>query len=191
MPKVNLTLAQKKITIIALILLLVFVAVWLFLYLPSRNTLRRLKAELVFTENQIQAIQAILGRGVSLAQGMASLKARDKELSAGFPSKEEESIKFFSEFAKGLGIELESIKSEPMRPLLIDKERVLIENRACYYVPVSIQMNCSFADFVKYAEGLEKSLPALVTLENLKVARDKSDIKKLDIALELNLYLLP
>lgn len=190
MPKLNLTLTQKKITIIALILLLVFLAVWLFLYLPSRNTLRRLKAQLAATENQIQEIQAILGRDVSLAQGLTSLRARDRGLSAQFPSKEEENIKFFSEFAKGLNIELESIKSEPMRPLLIDKERVLIENTACYYVPVSIQMHCSFADFVKYAEGLKNSLPALVTLEKLKIGRNKADANKLDIVLDLNLYLL-
>ena len=190
MPKLNLTLSQKKITVTAIILSIVFLAVWLFLYLPSRNTLRKLKAQLTATENQIKEIQAILGEGVSLAQGLTSLKARDEKLSLQFPSQEEESIKFFSELAKGLNIGLEAINSEPMRPLLIDKEKVLIEGKACYYVPVSIEMKCPYADLVQYAEGLKESLPALITVEKLEISRDKSDAKKLDIALELNLYLL-
>ncbi|MFH0762302.1 MAG: hypothetical protein V1925_00200 [Candidatus Omnitrophota bacterium] len=191
MLKPNLTLSQKKIAVSAAILLIAFLAVWVFLYLPSRNTLRNLKAQLAAAQSQIKEIEEILGRGVSLAQGLVVLKGQYNELAAKFPSKEEESIKFFSESAKELNIELASIKSEPMRPLLIDKEKALIEDKICYYVPVSIEMDCFYAEFVKYAQGLKESLPALVTLEKLKMTRNEGSDKKLDIAVDLNLYLLP
>ncbi len=187
----RLTPAQKKIAISALILALVFFAVWLFLYLPSRNMLRTLKTQLDAAEDEIAEIQALLGRGVSIEQGLTSLKKRHQDVSAQFPAKEEEAIKVFSDVAKKLNIEVESLKSEPIRPLLIGKDKVEIEGRACQFTSVSLRMRCTYLEFVEYAENVKQSLPALLTIEKLKITRNSPGAKELNIDLVFNLYLLP
>ena len=191
MPKDKVTPAQKKIALIGLVFVLLFFCLWLFLYLPGRNTLRGLVAQLDATQNQISEIEGILGSAVTLEQGMVSLKDRDEALSSQFPGKEEGALKVFSDLAKELDIELVSIKSEPLRPFLIDKEKLRIEDSVCLCVPVLLEIKCTYGDFIKYSEALQESLPALITVEKLQITRDKGDPKELNIAINFNLYLLP
>lgn len=186
----RLTPAQKKITLSALVLALVFFAVWLFLYLPSRNMLRTLKAQLDAAEDEIAEIQALLGKGVSIEQGLAALRARHQELAVQFPAKEEEAIKVFSDAAKKLNIEVESLKSEPIRPFLIGKDKVEIEGKACQFTSVSLRMRCTYAEFAEYTKNVKQSLPALLTIEKLKIARQSPGAKDLQIEMVFNLYLL-
>jgi len=187
----KLTPAQKKIALSALVMFLLFFCVWLFLYLPSRNMLRSLKARLDAAQDEIARIQELLGRGVTVEQGLSALKARHQALAAQFPAAEEEAIKVFSDTAKRLNIEVYSIKAEPPRLFLIGKEKISIEGKDCYHTPVSLQMRCSYEQFLEYTADIKESLPALLTIEKLKITRSAPGAKELNIELVFNLYLLP
>ena len=96
-----------------------------------------------------------------------------------------------SNFAKMLNIELLSVKPQSKAVFVNDDGRpVEAEGKTCRVVPVSLGMRCSFRDLLRYLETVEKSLPAFVTVERLRVERDKTDVLKLNILLDLNLYLL-
>ena len=71
-----------------------------------------------------------------------------------------------------------------------NNQKVEIEEKTCELVPVTIEMKCFYKDLVKYIETLKKSLPAFISIERLRINKDKSGIPRLNIVLDLNLYLL-
>lgn len=184
--------SQKKITIIGLAILLAFLVFWLFIYLPSKNTVKRIKSELISADNEIGEIEAAISEAKTADEGIRLLKQRYQELNNKFPPGEEDSLRMLSDFAKKLNIEITSIKpGGSKRPFLDeDNKNVEIEGKTCQIVSVSIEMSCLYKDLVEYLQTLKESLPAFMSIEKLKISKDKLLTKKLNITLDLNLYLL-
>lgn len=81
----NLSPSQKKIIVISLIVISVFLIFWFFIYLPSKNTVRRIRSELINVEAQIKEIEALIGEAKSIDEGIRLLKAKSQELNNKFP----------------------------------------------------------------------------------------------------------
>jgi hypothetical protein len=187
----KLSQAQKKIITAGLIVLCLFLGFWFFVYLPGRITVKKIKSELLDTENQIQEIEGMIQESRNRDEGIKLLKERYEQLNNKFPQEEEDALKALSEIARELKIGLVSIKAQPKTAFLdADNKEVNIEGKSCQRVFVYIEMRGSYKDLVKYILSLEESNSALTTIEELKVSKDESGAAKLNITLGLNLYLL-
>jgi hypothetical protein len=188
----NLTPSQKKILSAGVIILGVFLIFFIFIYLPSKNAVHKIQAELSITEKQIKDIDAIIGETKSIDQAIIVLKERLQYLNSKFPQKEEESIKMFADLAKKYNIEIKYIKPQPKKPVVDeDGKELKIGNKICQSIYVSLEMKCFYKDLVLYAHGLKEELPAFVSIENLEIIKDSSGLGKLDVTVDLNLYFLP
>lgn len=187
----NLSPSQKKIIIISLVVVLAFLFFLLFIYLPTKNTVLKIKSELFDKERQIQEIETMLGDAKSLDEGIRLLKERHQRINKKFPQKEEEGIKILSDFARKLNIQILSIEPKPKQEFLDENNnKVTIEGMTCQSLLVSIEMSCLYKDLVRYIQVLKESLPAFFTIETLKINKDKSGTLRLNVKFDINLYIL-
>jgi len=184
--------SQKKIVIAALAVLVTFLLFLLFVYLPSKNTVKVIKRELIDTERQIKEIEGRLSGKDKLSYiNIESLKTKSSQLTNKFPSKEEESIKMLYEFARKLNIEIVSIKPQPKAVFSIeDNKEINSDGKTLQAAYVFLQMKCLYKDLVAYLEAIEKNLPAFMSVEKIRISKDNFEVLRLNIELYLNLYLL-
>lgn len=187
----KLSAEQKKILLMSAIAVGVLLVFWLLIYLPSENKLKALKQELALTQSQIESINAIIKGKNSAEEGIRQLKEDYAVLKNRFPAQEQEGTAALSGIAKKLNVEVASVKSEESHPFRdAENQTVSIEGKTCQVVPVIAEMKCSYRDLVKYLFTIKQTLPAYETLEKIKISKDKFGSGKLNITLELNLYLL-
>lgn len=188
----KISISQKKIIIITLIVIGAFISFLIFVYLPSKDSVKNLKAELTEIESAIKYIEEkVIGQGKTIEEGIQSLNARYQELNKRFPSKEEESLVMISEFARKLNIEIVSISPQPKVAFLSAGSPISIEGKTCQRFAVSIQMRCLYKDLVRYLEALKKDIPMFTTIEGLTISRDSStQTLRLNVSLGLSIYLL-
>ena len=187
----KLTAQQKKIITTVAVITVPFVICWLFVYLPTRGMVNQLKAELNNVQNQIQQIEAMIEKGKTIEEGIKSLKERYVQIDSKFPEREEEGLRLLSDFARKQNIGIVSIKSQPRTAFLDkDSQKVEIEGKSCWQLSVSIEMKSGYADLLEYLKNLKESLPAYATFERLRINKDPSGMAKLNITMDLNLYLL-
>ena len=180
-----------KINIIAGISVAAFIIFWVFLYIPSKKTIKKLKEELGIVQGQIRQIEGNFGEGGKLGDWIILLEKRYKALDSKFPEKEEEALGALSDLAKQHKIEIRSIQSQP-KTFFLDKDakKIDIEGKVCQIFRVSMELSASYQDLVEYIDALKESLPAYVTIESLRVNKSSSGSLKLNVALNVALYLL-
>ena len=150
-----------------------------------------LRAQLTGLEGQIENIEAMADKNKTIEERIQILKERYQHLGDRLPPKEEESLGLLSTYAQKFHIEIISIKAQPKRGLLdINQQKMEVEGKTCQEVPVAIEMKGAYKDAVQYIEILKNALPAYTVLEKLKMRKDTADQLKLNIQLDLNLYLL-
>lgn len=187
----NLGSAQKKVLAISAVVLLVFFIIWLFICIPARQTVKKLKVELDGVNAQIDQIESKAGSAKSLDEGIKLLNDNLKTLRNKFPSAEEESIKALATFAQKSGVVIDSIRPMPRKDLLDEAGvPVKIEGKACYVIAVALSARCTFADLVKFTENLEKKLPAFAMIQRLNVNNAPDNSNVLTVSMDLSLYLL-
>lgn len=187
--------SEQKALLSASIMVVVFVLLWIFIYIPRYSHLSHLKFEFKETEHRIQQIEKVFSAQKDISEGIAQLKKQSQQINAKFPSKEEESLKMFSDFARKMNIEVTSVESQHKIPFLNqNQQKVQIDGQTCQSVFVSIDMKGSYKDFVRYLEVLKSALPAYVNFEKVQIRKNAeaatSGAQILNIRLELNLFLL-
>lgn len=151
----------------------------------------KIKSELFNKEKQIQDIETTIGKDKTLEKGIELLQVSRRRLNNKFPPKEEGGLEMLSDFAKKLNIEFISIEPKPKQAFLDENgSKVELEGKSCQGVLVAIEIKCLYKELVKYIQLLKESLPAFVTIETLRVNKDKSGMPKLNVILNLNLYIL-
>lgn len=187
----TITPSQRKIIIVTAAAVAVAALLSLFVYLPAVREISLLKGEVSGIQGQIEQIEANVGQGHSIAEGIEALKNKYRALDAKFPAKKEEALGLLSEFARKCNITIVAIKSQPKVEFLDAKDqKVEIEGKICQILPVSIEVRSNYHDLGKYLEMLGESLPAYVTVEELNIHQESGGIPNLRVTMELNLYLL-
>ncbi len=187
----NNILQDKKIIIISGVIL-AFIIFLVFIYLPMRGDMGKIKASLSIAQGQIQEIERIIDKSISLEENIGRLRKRAQELKNKFPDREEASLRVISDSARKLNIELISMTPQPKRECLFDNQAAIkVEDKICRFLFIAIEMKCSYKGLVDYLERLEKDSPVFVAIESLDILNNKVDKDaKLNIRLGLNLYLL-
>lgn len=187
----TITSSQRKIIIIAAAAAAVVALLSFFVYLPAVRKMSLLKDEVSGIQDQIEQIEDNVGQGHSIADGIEVLKNSHRALDAKFPVKEEEALGLLSEFARKCNVTVVAIRPGSKVEFLDAKgQKVEIEGKICRILPVSIEVRSNYNDLGKYLEMLEESLPAYVTVEELKIHKESGGIPNLIVTMNLNLYLL-
>ena len=182
---------QKKILLIATIVVFAFGIFWFALYAPVQSSVKRLKVELRDTEEKILAIEMILNNAQNMDEGIRLLKEESLRMQKMFPSKEQESLKILSDLARKNNVAVISMQPGS-KVLLMDKndQKIEAETNGCYKEPISLNIRCDYKSLVTYLESLKESLPALHSVQKLKIEGVPLGFGKLDVVLDINLYLL-
>lgn len=185
----DITKGQKKIIIATAIVTAVFILFLIFVYLPTRNTVGMLKAELSGVEASIDATSRIIGEGIPLEKGLAALQTRLEGMEKKFPQSEEEVIKTISNIAYKTGVSITSIKPQ-QKAAYLDKgdKATRIEGKICQQIPVSIVGYATFKKLDAFLEALRKDAPNFSTVDSLTIAKGQQ--YELNVNLTLTIYLL-
>ena len=187
----KITATQRKIILLTAIVALAFSAVWFFVYLPERNRLHQFKEQLADVESQIRQVQGDAQANKAVEEKIKFLQERYKYVETKFPPKEYEALRLLSDFARKVNVNILSIRSEPKEIFLDEaQQKIEVEGKVCQRLPVSVELKCRYQDMLAYLEMLEDFLPAYVTVEGLRIRKDEAGSFKLDMTLDLNLYLL-
>lgn len=189
---------KKKIDILhtrsfiaAVVICAVFVAVFVFIYLPAARSVSKIKSELGATEAKIAAIESSIDNAGPGGEGIRFLKEKAALLEFKFPRKEEETLKLISDLAQKANVEITSMQPSP-KELLLDGagQKQEIENKVCYKMNVGMALRCSYRELVRYLESFDGGLPALIVINRLEIKKSSIGLMKLDVSLNFNLYLL-
>lgn len=190
-PKINITENQKKIIILGCIFFSGFLSLWIFVYLPASKEIRNLKSELALTERQIQEIELLLSGSENRDEAIRQLKQRQQYLSNRFPSREEESLRIITEFARKNNIEVISLQPGSKAEFLDEAgKQMVIDGKIANYLPIMMELRCFYKDLVKYLLELKNNLPAFVSVASLNIKKDNPLTGLLRVSVNFNLYLL-
>jgi len=192
MQNIEITQSQKRIMVIAGIIALVFFIVWLFMFLPEKSSVDKMKAELAGTEAQIQDIELQISKTKTLSQGIRSLEIRRQVLENKFPKDAGEAFNGLFRLAGEFKIKIVSLRSTPKKPFLDENgKEVMVEGKRCEMISLNLVMKGSYEDLIKYRESMEKDLPGFVSLDSFSIVRNAlAPEEKLMITWGFNLYFL-
>ena len=180
-----------KIGIIAVVGAMMFLIIGVFMYFPSRQMAKRLKNELSVVKNQIRQIERIFGKGDKMERSKKMLEARYQNVSSKFPKKEEEAMRMLSDIAKKFKTEVNSVSSRPKEFVFDgDGKKLEVQGEFCQKILVSMKIKANYKDLIEYIDALKETLPAYITIESLVIRKDTSGSLKLNVDLNLILYLL-
>jgi hypothetical protein len=186
------TRSQKRILLTGAIIALVFVFVWLFLFLPEKASVDRMKTELADDETQIQGIESDVSKTGTLAQGIQLLESRHLVLENKFPIEVGESLKKFSKLVKNSNMKIISVKLSPKQTLLDENTKeVSLDGKKCELINVMMVMKGSYVDLIRCREQMQEGLPGFLNLDFLDVVRTvNSPQEELTVTWGFNLYFL-
>lgn len=171
--------------------ILLFLIVGFLIYFRLEGKVHHLRHETLDLQKNIKEVEVLLANGMTPEEGVRLLTEEYEKLNSKFPTQEEEALKLLSEFARRLNVDIVSVKAQPKTDFVdAHQKEIVIEGRKCQEVTVSLDMKSSYKDLLKYIETLKVSLPAFFRIERLKATKETSGQLKLNVVLELKLYLL-
>ena len=183
--------SQKKMTLVAAIVIAAFLVVWSMIYLPLKARFNNIKVQLAAAESQIQDIESVAKGARNLDEGIVMVEKKFDSLKSRLPSTEEEALRTISSYAQKLNIRLVYIRPSPKRALLDENQaEIKVMGKTCYAIFFTISARCRASELVRYLEMLDKDLPAFTTVEKLQVNRDQGNTGILSVNIDMNLYLM-
>jgi hypothetical protein len=192
MQKIEPTRAQKRILWMGAIIALMFIFVWLFMFLPAKASVNKMRTELAFNETQIREIENDISKFGTLAQGIQTLESRRLALENKFPMEVGESLKKLSKLVKDFNIKIISVTLSPKKTLLDENAKeVSLDGKKCELISVMMVMKGSYVDLIRCREHMQEGLPGFLNLEFLDIVRTLNAAQeKLTITWGFNLYFL-
>lgn len=184
---------DKKILIIAGICISIILLFWAFIYFPANKKLRILKAELNSIKGEIAQIESRGGgkEGYDIAKMIESIQKDFNAAMQKLPGQEEETLRFLSDKANKLGLDIVSMQPSPKRPLLdVNNNPVFLENKQCVEMSIAIQISGLYKSIGEYLKILRDQSPALIKVEGVRIQKDEAIAPRLRVNLELALCLL-
>src|SRR3989338_3119968 len=191
---IKLTKAQKKLAMIAGIVILAFIIFIRFIYLPQRARFEELKKELELAEKEIGEIKKTAGaeEEKTMATALASLQKKLKTLEARFPDKEEMILRELPAFANKFGIEIKSMQPQKKREVKgTGKEEVIVKGYKLEDIQIAISAVGRYRNLGEYIKALREGFPAIIKINSLALSRGRGeDEVSLNISMTITAYLL-
>lgn len=180
---------QKKILIMAGVVLGVILIFLVFIYAPRNRILRELKLQLNSIQKNINEIKRLTGDIQSLDLVISKYNDKLKQLKEKLPAREESTIRELGKKAAGLGIEVMAINPE----ITVDtKLPVRVKGCQCRELGISMELRAPYKKLAEYIKILQEDFPALIKIEKLKMIRLEG-VKGnplLQVSMEITMYLI-
>lgn len=182
----------KRLAIISAIFTGCILMLLIFIYLPQRNRMHQLYTQLMEIEDKLKSISSIIEGAEQPDININRLKNKISNLKQKLPQREEYALKAFSDEAHKLNIQLVSVKPKDKQVYLDEKEKpVRLDNMVLYKLSILLEIVCDYKSLGKYLENLQREdFPRLVTVEELKLNKDRNLFPRLRINLLINMYFL-
>lgn len=184
---------QRKIIIAIAIVLVAGWGFIQFIYLPQRGKLKQLRSELTAITTKLEAALTKLEIAGSAEDGIRAMKAELALLEQKLSTRERVSsvLKQLSEQAERFKINVLSISPQAPGPYLDSKGApIRIGEFGCEKLPIKIDMQCRYRTLGEYLKALRDELETLVTVDGLKVNKDKDISPLLKVELIVTTYSL-
>lgn len=149
-----------------------------------------IQEEITVIEHKLAQVAAITREAKNLNEGMQMLEKQYQALGGMFPTKEEEALRVVSSLAKEANIAVLSLRPQSREAFIgMNGEACGLEGKTCQKMSVSLAMTCTYQELLNFVSALGAQISAYTTIEGLRITRPPEG-KRLDIAMELNVYLL-
>ena len=177
------TKTQKKIIIISLGGLLLFLLAWFFIYSPQNKMVNSIEHKLASTEANIAEIISIT-EGRDLAETVKDLRMKLNNLSKQLPSRDETVIEALTIAARDLGIEVQNISFSDRQPSEWKVSGLKIEE-----VPISMRLVCEYMNLGQFLNLLRTDFPILIRIEKVDISGQEGKPNQANVVLEVIAYL--
>ena len=176
------TKTQKKIIIISLGGLLLFLLAWFFIYSPQNKMVNSIEHKLASTEANIAEIISIT-EGRDLAETVKDLRMKLNNLSKQLPSRDETVIEALTIAARDLGIEVQNISFSDRQPSEWKVSGFKIEK-----IPITMRLICEYRNLGQFLNLLRADFPILIKVERLNISAEEGKPNLLNSVLEVRAY---
>lgn len=192
MERIFITREQRKIFTAVGIVAILFALFVVFVYLPDRQKLIRLKEELRAAEAEIARIKNVSGEGESLEKAMESLRKDLVALDAKFPDKEELILRELSVVASRLGIEVSALRPKKKRAVTEMKGvPVSLTGYTVQEMSVSMSLRATYKKLGEFFAALSEDSAIFVRVNNVNIQKIPDNAKgKLNAEVGLDTYLM-
>lgn len=191
---IKLTKKQKKLAVIAGLIVAAIVIFLKFIYLPQKARFEELKKELRMAEEEIGDIKKTAGAEEEKSMGVAleGLQKKFKDLETRFPDKEEMILRELPAFANRFGIEIKSMQPQKKRAVKeIDKSEFTVTGYTVEDIEIAIFAVGRYKNLGEYIKALKEEFPALIRINKLSMSRaGGEDGMSLNINMTITAYLL-
>ncbi|MBL7069566.1 MAG: type 4a pilus biogenesis protein PilO [Candidatus Omnitrophica bacterium] len=179
---------QKIIFLMAFIVIVGIIVLWIFIYNPARNKMKRLKEELAFIESEIKKIEMISGGTEKLDIAYEKFYKKFAELERLIPVEEKTTLSELSSTANEMNIEVLSTKPGKIRPAKLSIE---MGKKRIMAMPISMNIRCNYVNLGEYLNTLRNELPTLISVDDVNIISPKREgATQLNVALTVTLYML-
>jgi Tfp pilus assembly protein PilO len=186
----HLTVRQINIVIVALTIVVTFVIVWLYVYIPVKGDFGKISSQLEAVNQRVKTIEANIPRNETTAEHVSELKQTFLELSQRVPEDEGEVLKLLTDFIRGLNMRIEFSKTGDRRLWLDDSKKAIeVDNKQCEMLPVNFRLKGTYKQLIELVAVMRESIPALIRIERVFIESSAEQADILNILLDINLYL--
>ena len=182
---------QSRLILYTFVICIIPLVLWVTDFLPLKHQRDELKEKLAGLELSLAPFAKILKDDSSLQATLQSFNERSRKLETKFPRKETQAIQALSSYAQKTNMRVVSLNIDPKAAFLNhDATEVTVDEKVCYQMPILVELVGSYKNLIRYIKTLHEDLPAMLTVEDIKIIRGNAQDQQLAITLNVNLYLL-
>ena len=178
----ELTKAQKKIIIISLGGLLLFLLAWFFIYSPQNKMVNSIEHKLASTEANIAEIISIT-EGRDLGETVRDLRSKLNSLNNQLPKRDEVIVAALTEVARDLDIKINNISFSNRDSIDRQVSGFKIEK-----IPITMRLICEYRNLGQFLNLLRADFPILIKVERLNISAEEGKPNLLNSVLEVIAY---
>ena len=192
---ITVTKFHKNIIIAAAIVGLLFILFLVLVYLPSKNKINKLNAEIFAVQAEISRIRGGLDKNKSMEQNIIGLNEKLKDINVKLPPKEEIILRELTDAAKKFGIEVVSMSPEKKKVVTdIDGSPVRVKDYFVKEMSVSMTAKTYYKKLGDFLIYIRENFPVAARVKDVSMSGSASgadaDSGLLSVNLKFDTYML-
>lgn len=178
---------QKKRMIVSL-----FVLILSLVYFRNLNTRRHMKEDVLYWERQSLLTKSLLSE-VKSEQAVINLLKQQADSQHRFIilSPGQDMLELVKDYARRMNVNIVNMKADAGHAQRHQwRNVVVIDSRVIRTLAIEIEAECGYVNLVRYLDTLYRVAPAFLSVERLKMSKNKKNPGRLNAQMELRFYSL-
>ena len=151
----------------------------------------RLKKELADKEGQSRKIEQLIGAKGQLQDVLVNFGNKLKKLEDRFPTREETVIRTLNSIAREANFEVLSLRPGEILPVeRTQLDKAGLGGKQFSGLVLTVEARAPFRNLMNFLEKIENDLSAVITVDKMYLSKSKPSDLRLEIKMNLTLYLL-